>query len=163
MIETPFLDTPNCVVLTQPQVLSANAILSHGRSTDCGIGVKFSFERKKLLLTHLIIVLQFDMTRTECKSAAKVIGCINLIEIHPWIGTSIVHRRRDQRRGPAQCWVERYDGGFVMRWEGFLFVIYIYLMLFNLINEKNRRNASDVAQSSTGGSFLVDALLFLNS
>lgn len=63
--------------------------------------------------------LVFCCSRTEFKSVAKVVGLVNLTERRPWDETVINHRRRDLRRGSAKCWVERYDGGIILRldWE----------------------------------------------
>ncbi|GMH39814.1 hypothetical protein BSKO_07712 [Bryopsis sp. KO-2023] len=61
--------------------------------------------------------LIFESNAKECKSIAKVAGLVNLTEKRPWDQSVVVHRRRDLRRGPCRCWVERYDGGIILRMD----------------------------------------------
>lgn len=43
-------------------------------------------------------------------------------EGRPWTGTIVPSTRRDRRRGGAECWVERYPRGLLLRtrWSGYL-------------------------------------------
>jgi len=43
-------------------------------------------------------------------------------EGRPWTGSIVPSTRRDRRRGGAECWVERYSRGLLLRtrWSGFL-------------------------------------------